>query len=167
MGRISRGRGLEGERLREVFLPMDRQQLSPTEMADEVIPVYPYPTATLKFDDARIQNVAGAAGVTVVDTIPVPVGRYWYIIAIAAFHNDPVDREVELRIVTAAGTQLAMATHRTGTQSSSVQQAAASLPLLISEGMLIRATAAVAAAQVLTLRVLFFEYRLAEPSPSV
>lgn len=167
MGRISRGRALEDERLREVFLPMDRQQLAPSEISDELIPVYPYPTGTLRFDDARASIVTGAAGVTSVDSIFVPTGFYWWVLAVAMHHNDPVSRTMELFLRTAAPQNFGLPHHFADVAVPTAVMSSYTGPrLLLSEGMRLRAfVAALAAGQTVTIRVLFFEYRLAELSP--
>lgn len=167
MSRISRGRAQEGERLRDAFLPMDRQQLDPSELSDELIPVYPYPFGCLKFDDARAVLTTGANGVAPLDLATVvPDGFYWYVIAFDFEHNDAATRNANHFIKSAAGDYFAVSGPTALAQN--LRLASPRVPFLISEGMRLAAGLdALGAGSRLIVRALFFEYRMAELPPWV
>lgn len=82
----------------------------PSSLNEEVSLVHELSHVAARFDERRIVQTAGGAGSNVVNLnngIPVPAGRFHYVLGASAFHNDPVARLLEYYIFDTSGSTLA------------------------------------------------------------
>lgn len=149
-----------------VFIPQEPRRVMPSDIAEEIILVHTVQPPTASFPATNNANVVGAAAVIQVDSNQPAPSHYFWCHAISGEHNDPVARVIGISLRHVANnSNVSLVEPASRTQG---QQLATTRSILVPRGWVIRVNAnALAAGQVLTLRMMFVEYLEAENHPAV
>ena len=155
-----------GRRLQTIFLPAEPRPVMPTEISDEIVLVHPAvpPMVGLKEGKFFFSATQGAVGVTEVVGPLVPTDRYWWVQLCDFFHDDPVDRSIVLQMRDTVPNTVAIVADPA--LKSAFQLSTLPRPFLLPNDTQFVASAAVAAAQRISLRFFFLEFFHAEINPS-
>lgn len=148
--------------LRISFPPAEARGFQPSEVSEDVSLVHQVYQGTHILDRALSHNVNGTLGATSVLTPVVPVGKFWYVVACSALHNDAVARQLQISIIgtTAWGIASEPAVFLTN-QALTVPRA---FIVPTHQGLRADVFPAITGGTRVTIRALFFEIDLGLPA---
>jgi len=159
-------RSPDQRQLQLLYIPQEPRRVMPDEIAEEIVLTHPAQPPTASFLERLFRNqVVGAAGVSTVDLLAPLEGRYFYVLACGAFHDDTASRNMTILLgsSTLGYTEL-LATFTAGTNKSGTIGRA----FLVPPGLNVRFSLnALVTPFVLTGRMTYSELLLAENHPAI
>lgn len=145
-----------------LFPPAQADPPNPSVVSADISLVHQVLSGTERFDEAAIATFTSPAGVAFIDSVPVPAGKYHYVFACSAFHNDPVAREVGIFINLVNDFAIASSGRAVPINRPITVPRAFTMP---PRSKLRANVDAIAAGQSVSLRVLSLELAIGEPVP--
>jgi len=151
--------------LQNIFPPGGAEPPQPGTVSDEIAFVHQVLTGTERLEQIQTVSVDGAAAAISVLSVAVPDTKYHYLLACALFHDDPLSRFLDLGIQHDGGNTISIASSGGGTFPNFRPVQAARSFILPPRAQVRGQANIMAAGQVLTLKLLFLELDLGEPTP--
>ena len=150
--------------LQNLFPPGGALPPQPGFFEESISPVHQVLNGTDRLGQFFTFTGIGAPGAPTETSGQAPGDKYWFVFACEGFHNDPIAREVTISLLPSGGNTHAIA------QSGRAQPTNVALGVgrafIIPPRTSVRAAVdAIAAGQVVNLRLLYLELDLGEPAP--
>ena len=151
--------------LENLFPPGGALPPQPAFFEESISPVHQVLNGTDRLGEYFNFSLVGGAGVTIISSGGAPDDKYWYVWACSAEHNDPIARDLDIRVLNVAVTSIGIA-HGTAQPTSIMLTVPRAFILAPRNG--IRVTCPLlAAAQVLRMDFQYLELDLGEPAPPI
>jgi len=149
--------------LRTLFPPAEARGFQPNEVSEDISLVHQVHQGTDFLDRALSELVVGAAGVDVINSLPVDAGFYHYVVACHLEHNDTTDRNATIAM---AGTsEWGLAASGAGAISRNIFLPVSHAFILPTFQNIRGDVVSLAATFVARLNILYFRIPLGLPAP--